>query len=180
VHWRFLSFITPGGPPHSALSDRAGPFIFGAIGQFYPRLIELQDGRILASVRYQRDAREVIWTDIYCSEDGGLTWSFLSRATDWGAPGDIVQMQDGRVACVYGYRVPPSGIRAKISEDGGRSWGDELILRDDGGSWDLGYPRVIEHEPGKLLTVYYINRKDDPIQMNGGVRHIAQTVFTPG
>ncbi len=53
------------------------------------------------------------------------------------------------------------------------------MLRDDGGSWDLGYPRVIEHEPGKLLTVYYINTKDDPIQMNGGVRHIAQTVFTP-
>ena len=24
-----------------------------------------------------------------------------------------------------------------------------------------------------------MNRRDDPIQMNGGVRHIAQTVFTP-
>ena len=55
----------------------------------------------------------------------------------------------------------------------------EIILRDDGGSWDLGYPRVIQHEPGKCLAVYYMNRKDDPIQQNGGVRHIAQTVFTP-
>jgi len=48
---------------------------------------------------------------------------------------------------------------------------------DDGGSWDLGYPRVVERAPGELLTVYYMNRRDDPVQMNGGVRHIAQTVF---
>ena len=89
-------------------------------------------------------------------------------------------MRDGRVVCVYGYRMPPHGIRARVSEDGGRSWGAELVLRDDGGSWDLGYPRVIEHEEGKLLTVYYMNLASDPVQMNGGVRHIARTIFTPG
>ena len=48
------------------------------------------------------------------------------------------------------YRLPPFGVRARISEDGGRTWGRELILRDDGGSWDLGYPRVIEQAPGRL------------------------------
>ncbi|MDF2809856.1 MAG: hypothetical protein K0S56_1685, partial [Microvirga sp.] len=30
----------------------------------------------------------------------------------------------------------------------------------------------------QLLTVYYMNTKDDPIQLNGGVRHIARTLFT--
>lgn len=179
VAWRFLSFITPMGNEGSAVSDRSGPFIFGAIRQFYPRLIELQDGSILAAIRFQREAREVIWTDVYRSRDGGLTWSFLSRVTDWGAPGDLVQMRDGRVVCVYGYRVRPFGIRARVSEDGGESWGGEIILRDDGGSWDLGYPRVIEHEPGRLLCVYYMNTADDPIQLDGGVRHIAQTIFSP-
>ncbi len=54
-----------------------------------------------------------------------------------------------------------------------RTWGPEIILRDDGGSWDLGYPNAIEQEPGKVLAIYYFNSKDDPIQMNGGVRHIA-------
>jgi hypothetical protein len=44
---------------------------------------------------------------------------------------------------------------------------------------DLGYPRVIEREEGRLLTVYYMNLKEDRIQMGGGVHHIAQTVFTP-
>ena len=60
-----------------------------------------------------------------------------------------------------------------------RTWGSELILRDDGGSWDLGYPRVIEVAPGRLLSTYYMNCKDDAIQMGGGVRHIARTIFEP-
>ncbi len=179
VEWRFLSFITPIGDAGSAVSDRAGPVLFGAIRHFYPRLIPLADNRIVASVRFQRDARDVMWTDMFESEDGGRTWRFLSRVNDWGAPGDIVQMHDGRIVCVYGYRVRPPGVRARVSEDGGRTWGGEIILRDDGGSWDLGYPRVIEHEDGKLLTVYCMNLKEDRIQMNGGVRHIAQTVFVP-
>jgi hypothetical protein len=179
LNWRFLSFITPADHDGAAIDDRSGPLIFGAIGSFYPRLIALADGRILASVRFQRDARDVIWTEVFESGDGGRTWRILSRVNDWGAPGDIVQMADGRIACVYGYRVAPQGIRARVSEDGGRTWGREIILRDDGGSWDLGYPRVIEAEAGRLLTVYYMNRLDDPIQMNGGVRHIAWTTFTP-
>ncbi|MEJ8574000.1 sialidase family protein [Microbaculum marinum] len=179
TEWHFVSFITPRPDDSQSLSRREGNFIFGAIGQFYPRLIAMQDGRILASVRFQRDARNVIWTDIYRSEDGGLTWHYLSRVSEWGAPGDLVQLRDGRVVCVYGYRVNPPGIRARVSEDFGATWGGEIILRDDGGSWDLGYPRIIEHEPGRVLAIYYMNRADDPIQMNGGVRHIAQTTFMP-
>jgi hypothetical protein len=179
VDWRFLAFIAPPGAQDQAVSTRQGPFIFGAIGQFDPRLVELPDGRLLCSVRFQRAARDVIWTDIYRSDDGGLSWAWLSRATDWGAPGDLVVMADGRVVCVYGYRVAPSGIRARVSADGGATWGDELVLRDDGGSWDLGYPRAIEIAPGRILAHYYMNLADDPVQMNGGIRHIAQTVFTP-
>lgn len=177
IHWSFLSFITPAIEGGSAVSDRAGPLIFGALRHFYTRLLALRDGRILASIRFQRDAKGLMWVDIFESHDGGRTWGFLSRVGDWGAPGDIVEMADGRIVCVYGYRLAPAGIRARISEDGGRSWGPELILRDDGGSWDLGYPCVIEVTPGRLLTTYYFNEKNDPIQMNGGVRHIARTIF---
>ena len=66
-------------------------------------------------------------------------------------------------------------MRYRVSEDKGRTWSSEIILRDDGANWDCGYPRVIEVSPGKCLTAYYINVAGDPI----GVRHIAQTVFTP-
>ena len=177
--WTFLSFITPKADDGAADGDWKTSYRFGGHRWFYCTGIQLPSGKILCSVRCQRDPTGVMWTEIFESEDGARTWRFLSRVNDWGAPGDIVRMQDGRIACVYGYRVGPSGIRARVSADGGESWGGEIILRADGGSWDLGYPRVIEHEPGKLLSIYYMNTADDPIQMNGGVRHIAQTIFTP-
>jgi len=175
-NWQFLSFITPETAP-SPYYELRNPF--SPLPHFYPRIRILRDGRVLASLRYQRDARSVIWTDVHESLDGGRSWNFLSRVNDWGAPGDLVEMADGRIVCVYGYRIAPSGIRYRVSEDGGRSWGREWILRDDGASWDVGYPAVIEFEPGQLLTTYYINLHEVAVQMNGGVRHIARTIFTP-
>ena len=177
--WSFLSFITPEQDDGSAVSARQGSPRFGAHRYFYPRPLPLRDGRILCSMRSQRDPTSILWTEMFESADGGRTWRFLSRVNDWGAPGDIVETADGRIVCVYGYRLPPFGIRARVSEDGGQTWGSEIILREDGGSWDLGYPRVIEVEPNRLLTIYYMNTRDDPIQLNGGVRHIARTIFTP-
>lgn len=179
-YWTFLSFMMPRSDDDDWAGDRAGGSLkYSAHRRYLPRPILLADGRILASLRCQRDPTSVFWTEIFESEDGGFTWRFVSRVNDWGAPGDLVQMKDGRIACVYGYRLPPYGVRARISEDDGRSWGSEIIIRDDGGSWDLGYPRVTEIEDGRLLVVYYMNRKDDSIFMGGGVRHIAQTIFTP-
>lgn len=177
--WTFLSFMTPTTNDGAAEPDKTVQLRFGAHRFFYPRGIQLPSGRIIASIRCQRDPTSLLWTEMVGSDDGGRTWEFLSRVNDWGAPGDIVRMRDGRIACVYGYRIRPYGIRARLSPDEGRTWGPELVIRDDGGSWDLGYPRVVERPDGKLLTVYYMNRADDPIQMNGGVRHIAQTIFTP-
>jgi hypothetical protein len=179
ANWSFLSFITPEQDDGAATSAKQGVPRFGAHRYFYPRPIPLKDGRIIASMRSQRDPTSILWTEIFESSDGGRTWQFLSRVNDWGAPGDIVEMADGRIVCVYGYRLAPYGIRYRISADGGKTWSSEIILRDDGGSWDLGYPRVIETEPGQLVTVYYMNRRDDQVQLNGGVRHIARTRFTP-
>jgi hypothetical protein len=65
-----------------------------------------------------------------------------------------------------------------VSEDGGKTWGPELIVRDDGGSWDLGYPNAWETDDGKIGTIYYFNSKDDPVQVNGGVRHIVRSIFS--
>ncbi|MEG3152476.1 sialidase family protein [Sphingomonas sp. ZT3P38] len=174
--WYFLSFITPerAPSPYYVLETPFSP-----LPHFYPRILVLRDGRVLATLRYQRDARSVIWTDVHQSLDGGRTWNFLSRVNDWGAPGDLVEMTDGRIVCVYGYRIAPSGVRYRVSEDGGRTWSSEWILRDDGGSWDVGYPRVVEIAPNRLLATYYINLAEDAVRMNGGVRHIARTIFEP-
>ena len=56
---------------------------------------------------------------------------------------------------VYGYRLPPYGQRAMLSDDGGATWAYDYILRDDGHSEDLGYPASVELDDGSLLTVYY-------------------------
>ena len=59
-------------------------------------------------------------------------------------------------------------------------------MRDDGGSWDVGYPRAWEYSPGRVGVVYYYNTKDDPVQVKatgkepwgeGGVRFIARSFF---
>jgi len=42
---------------------------------------------------------------------------------------------------------------ATTSVDGGRTWGDEITLRDDGGTWDLGYPRTVQRADGKVVTI---------------------------
>jgi hypothetical protein len=42
------------------------------------------------------------------------------------------------------------------------------VLRDDGGSGDLGYPWACQLADGRALVAYYFNRGD-------GTRHIAGT-----
>jgi hypothetical protein len=180
AHWHFLSFVTPERPDEAAYyKPRTTNGLFGPAAHFLVRPLVLRDGRVLCSMRYQRDPRGLFWVEMWHSADGGRSWEFLSRVNDQGAPGDIVEMADGRIVCVYGFRLKPYGIRYRVSQDGGRTWGASTILRDDGGSWDLGYPRVIELAPGTLLATYYFNLASDPVQQNGGIRHIARTSFEP-
>jgi len=71
-------------------------------------------------------------------------------------------LADGRLLCTYGRRQEPFGIRACLSEDGGRSWQleAEIVARDDLPNGDLGYPTTIEYEPGRLFLCYYGQEPD--------------------
>jgi len=140
----------------------------------YPLI--LPNGHILIAVRRQYNGYNA-FVQIYRSSDHGRTWEFLSRVNDWGAPANLLLLPDERIVCVYGYRQEGYGIRARISEDNGATWGNEVIIRNDGGSWDLGYPRSVITPEGNILTVYYMNLASDPVQQDGGVRHIASTLW---
>ncbi len=95
----------------------------------------------------------------YVSHDRGKTWTYDLMIDEAPAlnPPALKQMKDGRLCVVYGYRVEPYGMRCCISEDEGRSWGEPIILRSDGGCDDLGYPRMVVLPDGDLLTAYYYN-----------------------
>lgn len=164
--WNYLSAIQANTPDHSF------------VNRYYASAVLLPDGRILAALRCQIDARNA-WPELFASDDGGRTWQFVNRISDWGGPTHLLRLDDGRLLASYGYRITPYGIRARVSEDEGRTWGPELILRDDAGSWDLGYPRAVKLANGRVMVAYYFNRADDPIQCDGGVRHIAGTIFKP-
>jgi len=141
----------------------------------------LPDGRILCTVRKQyRGSMRCSHTQLCESEDGGRNWRLLGRLNDYGATPHLLRLRDGRILCTTERRMPPFGIRARISEDEtGHSWGPEIILRDDGGSPDLGYSRSCQRADGSIMTFYYFNSAHDSIQFHGGVRHIAATIWEP-
>ena len=137
--WSFQSFVTP--EPEG--NDYA----------IMPSTVQLDSKTILTAVRYRK------FIDLFRSDDGGLTWQNAGRPAPetGGNPPSMIRLKDGRLAMTYGYRLKPFGIRARLSSDQGKTWSDEIVLRDDGGSWDLGYPRTVQRRDGKLVSVYYYN-----------------------
>ena len=147
----------------------------------HPGPVLLANGRILCTQRKQYTGTVRCSHTVLCeSEDGGRNWRVLGRLNDYGATAHLLRLHDGRIVCTYERRMPPFGIRARVSEDDlGHAWGPEIVLRDDGGSWDLGYSRSCLRGDGSIMTFYYFNTADDPVQLHGGVRHIAATVWKP-
>jgi hypothetical protein len=137
-----------------------------------PGLATLDDGTILAALRQRSDRKK--WVELVESKDQGRTWRTISLPFENNNnPGALVRLGGKRLGIIYGYRNIPFGIRAKISEDNGKTWGKEIVLRDDGREWDLGYTRAAVRPDGKVLVVYYYTTKENPEQ------HIAATIWTP-
>ncbi len=161
--WNFLSFMSAAiKDDGQSVSDKIGSPRFGAHRYVYTRPLMLKDERIvvssamLSAIRpafsgprcMRRRWRPAPGGSCRASMTGALPPTLHSSATDgcW--------LSTATVCAAY-------GVRYRTSEDGGRTWSSEVILRDDAGSWDCGYPRVIEHEKGKCLAVYYINLKGE-------------------
>lgn len=148
-----------------------------------PTTVRSADGRLVSALRRRRDHAthgDVLqdnWVDVHESVDCGRTWTFLNKVADTadgrhnGNPPSLAALPDGRLAVAYGCRSKPYGIRARLSEDRGRTWGPELHLRDDARTWDMGYPRMAVLPDGRLLTIYYFTSAERPEQ------HIAATVW---
>jgi len=137
-----------------------------------PHILRLPTGRIIMMIRATAKPYNDLDSrcHLYCSysDDDGSTWVPAFKTPLWGYPPHLLLLADGRVLCTYGYRRPPFGQRACISEDG-ITWKkeNEIILRADACNKDLGYPVSVELKPGIILSVYYQpDPKDCPQKMD--------------
>jgi hypothetical protein len=149
-----------------------------------PSTVRADDGSLVTTLRRRFDVptgyrNDISWIDAYGSGDEGVTWTFLARlgyidtARHNGNPPSLVKLPDGRLAAAWGARSAPFGIRACISSDHGRTWGPELVLRDDARKYDLGYPRSVVRPDGKIVTIYYYTTEQTR------ENHIEATIWSP-
>lgn len=119
--------------------------------------VETADKRLVVHIRNHNKAneRETLQTK---SADGGKTWTEPHPIGVWGLPSHLLRLRDGRLLMSYGYRRPPRGNHARISEDHGRTWSEPIVLSDDG-TGDIGYPSTVELATGELLTLWYENSR---------------------
>lgn len=137
----------------------------------YARLIELQDGRLLA-----------------CCESGGIKISFSSnKGRTWTSPTliapnsnntpncvpDLIQLADGTI--IVGYNPRPSqpytedrhfGIRVRRSTDNGQTWSNEIFVYDadyifENGCWEPSFLQL----PSGEVQLYFAD--ESPFIHNG-------------
>jgi hypothetical protein len=163
--WRFVSDIGP---------EPAGYAIM-------PSTVRLSPAEILTTVRCREEIQKIstsgAWIDAYLSRDNGQSWQYLNRPgpnLGEGNPPALLKLRDGRLCLVYGVRDPPFRIEARLSRDRGVSWSEPFVLRADGASRDLGYPRAVERADGKVVAVYYFHDK------RRVERTIQATIWDPG
>ncbi len=146
-------------------------------GGGYARIIELQDGRLMA-----------------VCESGGIKVAFSSdKGVSWGSATkivtnpsginecvpDLIQLSDGTIIVAYNPR-PTSpysedrrfGIRCKRSTDGGRTWSDEIFVNDAlhtfaDGCWE---PSMLQLPSGEVQLYFadegpYTTNNDQQISM---------------
>ena len=159
VTWKLVSYI--GGEPQGF--------------SIMPSTVRLDGQRLLTTVRVHEDKSNRI--DAYLSSDDGATWqpqgSIAETGEFNGNPPMLFRLRDGRLCLTYGYRAQPYSIRARLSSDNGKTWGEVITLRDGGAAWDVGYTRSVQRRDGKIVTVYYFN--DSPHTE----RFIAATIWDP-
>ena len=97
------------------------------------------------------------------SRDGGRTWSKV-RKTPINAKHPLPwKLSDGTLVCSYQRRgAAPFGVRARFTKDMGKTWGEEIVLRDDVAvSNALAEANTVQFSDGTLFTAFQAVKVDD-------------------
>ncbi|HUP79659.1 MAG TPA: sialidase family protein [Pirellula sp.] len=154
--WRFVSWI---GEEHQGYS-------------IMPSSVRLSAKELLTAVRCRDSAKS--WIECYRSVDNGSSWSLDSTPVPdagEGNPASLIRLRDGRLCLTFGHRASPFRIYALMSQDNGKTWSKNIIVRDSGGGRDIGYPRSVQRLDGRIVTIYYFH--DSPRTE----RYIAATIW---
>lgn len=125
---------------------------------YEPHNPELADGTLLVAVRLGEKEDFTIYTVL--STDGGKTWSEPAMTGICSSPPHFLPLRDGSLMLSYSRRLDPCGLRARISIDGGLTWGEEYVP-SEAPTNDHGYAATVELSDGSLVTVYYEIYGDD-------------------
>jgi len=125
-----------------------------------PSTVRLGEEEFYTTIRRREETHR--WIDAYRSLDGGKTWALESPPVEdlgEGNPPSLIALSDGRLCLSYGVRAEPYRICAQLSDDKGKTWGPQIVIRDDGAGRDIGYVRSVQRDDGKIVTIYYFQDK---------------------
>ncbi len=148
---------TDGGKTWSFVAHMPNIPNYGAQGcEFHTT--QLSSGRLVTTIRLSVNSQ--LQTYVSTSDDQGVTWTTPVLVTK-GAPAHLLAHPSGILVMTYGFRGDTAtgetkyGIRARLSYDGGDTWGEEILLDSTAATDDCGYPCSVEAKDGSLYTVYY-------------------------
>jgi hypothetical protein len=109
------------------------------------------------------------------------TYALRTAYGGWGqryrSPWPLL-LRDGRIVVLFARREYPPSIAVIVSEDNGKTWSDEAVIRDDASGSDIGYPVATELDDGRIFTAYYYQLTDG--NGFGGTRFIGGSFFELG
>ena len=108
---------------------------------------------------------------LYRSMDSGSTWTHEGDVTLSNQhPGHLQRLADGRLLLSFGIRnTGLHGVGVRLSEDGGRTWGNPRFLVHFDRRADGGYPASVQMADGTIVTAYYCGHTPEHQRYHMGV-----------
>lgn len=120
-----------------------------------PHAIDLGD-KILLGIRVSDPNDENALSILHAySTDGGKTFSTPEETGFEGAPPHYFKDYKGRVVLSYSRRKAPYPTVVRFSLDNGKTFGEEVVVCENGLNDDLGYASTTQNANGEYVTVHY-------------------------